>query len=411
MITKKTALLFSVFALILVAFATSLPKSKQLKFTLQTPNSNFEAGNKINLVFLTPSKTAKPKLFIVHDYGKTLLNGKNNNGKISFVLPDFYTKKAGVVSWFLINNDKNCLKGTFEIFPNDKTETKIENYLGPPSILAGGSEYTMMVTIPTDSYDNPKRTNTPTLIKHQFLENITVDQIKTKDFIAWKNIYSPNKSGKLLVSTQCDSIAVKEIETEVYPNIATNFTIFFSRNHEFADGNQITDLSTSLIKDAYGNTVSDGTLVSFIIRTKNNYVLKTFGTTIKGIASAKMLHPDHKETYSIKGYVTGIAESNSLVINYKPIISNFNYNFSNKNRLLTVGPLKSFMNQIVPDGIRVVVKIFHNNKLVDTELEESAKGLANFYISKDFYKEKTYRFEITTLGITKKTSILNYDIN
>jgi hypothetical protein len=411
MITKKTALLFSVFALIIVAFTTSLPKSKKIKFKWQTPVSNFVAGNDIQLVFLTQSKTAKPKLFIIHDYGKTILNGKYNNGKISFILPDFYAKKAGVVSWFLINDTQKCLEGTFEIYPNDKTETKIENYLGPPSILAGGSEYTMMVTIPTDSYDNPKRTNTPTLIKHQFLENITVDLLKTKDFIAWKNIYSPNKSGKLLVSTQCDSVAVKEIETEVYPNIATNFTIFFSRNHEFADGNQITDLNTSLIKDAYGNTVSDGTLVSFIIRTKNNYVLKTFGTTIKGIASAKMLHPDHKETYTIKGYVTGIAESNSLIINYKPIISNFNYNFSNKNRVLTVGPLKSFMNQIVPDGIRVVVKIYHNNKLVDTELEESSKGVANFYISKDFYKEKTYRFEITTLGITKKTSILNYDIN
>jgi hypothetical protein len=411
MITKKTTFLFCLFALILVAFATSLPESKKMQFTLQTRISNFEAGNKIEIIFLTLSKTAKPKLFIVHDYGKTLLNGKNNNGKISFVLPDFYANKAGVVSWFLINNNKNCLKGTFEILPNDKTETKIENYLGPPSILAGGSEYTMMVTIPTDSYDNPKRTNTPTLIKYQFLENITVDRLKTKNFIAWKNIFSPNKSGKLLVSTQCDTIAVKEIEAEVYPNIATNFTIFFLRNHEFADGNQITDLSTSLIKDVYGNTVSDGTLVSFIIRTKNNYVLKTFGTTIKGIASAKMLHPDHKETYTIKGYVTGIAESNSIVINYKPIISNFNYNFSNKNRLLSVGPLKSFMNQIVPDGIRVVVKIFHNNKLVDTLFEESAKGVANFYISKDFYKENTYRFEISTLGITKKTSILNYDSN
>jgi hypothetical protein len=411
MIRKKTSFLLCVFALILVAFANSLPESKELPFTLQTPNSNFEAGNEIRLVFSTQSKSAKPNLFIVHNYGKTLLNGKNNNGKISFIIPDFYAKKAGVISWFLIQNEKKCLKGTFEIFPNDKTETKIENYLGPPSILAGGSEYTMMVTIPTDSYDNPKRTNTTAIIKHQFLESITVDLLKTKDFIAWKNIYSPNKSGKLLVSTQCDSIAVKEIETEVYPNIATNFTIAFARNHQFADGNQITDLSTSLIKDAYGNTVSDGTLVCFIIRTKNNYVLKTFGTTIKGIASAKILHPDHQETYTIKGYVTGIAESNVITIHYKPIISDFIYNFSNKNRVLTVGPLKSFMNQTVPDGIKVLLKIYHANKLVDTAQEESSKGVANFYLSKDFYKEKTYRFEITTLGITKKTSTLNYDSN
>jgi hypothetical protein len=35
-------------------------------------------------------------------------------------------------------------------------------------------------------------------------------------------------------------------------------------------GNQITSFTTSIVKDAYDNTVSDGTMVIFHIATKDN---------------------------------------------------------------------------------------------------------------------------------------------
>jgi hypothetical protein len=69
------------------------------------------------------------------------------------------------------------------------------------------------------------------------------------------------------------------------------------------------------------------------------------------------------------------------------------------------------MGQLVPDGIKVTVKIFHENKLVNTLLEETSKGIARFTITQDFYKEKQYNFEISTLGVTTKTKNINYDIN
>jgi hypothetical protein len=69
------------------------------------------------------------------------------------------------------------------------------------------------------------------------------------------------------------------------------------------------------------------------------------------------------------------------------------------------------MNQLVPDGIKVVVSVFNKNKLVTTLQEDTSKGLAIFKFSEDFYKEKNYRFEIKTLGITKQTKTLNYEFN
>jgi hypothetical protein len=408
---KSISLFFLICILLLLAFGKAMVSNYNAVFTLETKTKIFVAGKPVEVLFYSKSQTEKPQLFIVHSYGKTLIESTFEKGNYIFKIPKNYTQKTGIVSWFLINQNEQLTNGNFEIIPNDKTETIIENYLGPRSILAGGKEFSMMVTVPTDSFDNPKTENTTVLLKYQFLQKINTTYLKTKDFITWFDIYSPKKSGKLLVSTQCDTIVTKEIETEVYPNIAVDFSVFFTRNHEFADGNQITNFTTSIIKDEFGNTVSDGTLVSFIIKTKKDLILKTFGTTINGIAAAKILHPDHPDVYTVKGFVTGIAESNSIDIAYKPIIATFNYRFSERNRTLTVGPIKSFMNQLVPDGIKVVVKVYHENKLVTTLQEDSSKGLAKFSLPKDFYTKKTYRFEISTLGITQKTKQLNYASN
>lgn len=408
---RTTYILFSISILLILAFETVLKNTKKDSFQLITKTKTFIAGNSVKIEFISDSKSAKHQLFIVHSYGKTLIEGENNNRNLSFILPKFYSQKTGAVSWFLFDEDKNVLEGTFEIIPNEKTQTQIENYLGPRSILAGGAEFTMMVCVPTDAFDNPVPENTTALIKHQFLENVVTTIEKTKDFIAWKNIFSSNSSGKILTSTESKNTTSKEIETEVYPNIATNFNINFKRNHNFADGNQITSLSTSVIKDQFNNIVSDGTLITFIITTKNNSILKTFGTTINGIAIGQILHPEQEDVYLAKGFVTGIAESNTISIDYKPIISTFNYSFSDKNRTLTVGPVISFMNQLVPDGIKVLVKVFHNNKLVSTLQEDTSKGVAEFHLLSNVYKEKNYRFEITTLGIVQNSKTINYGTN
>jgi len=409
---KRTIyILLSLTLLLLFAFAAPTFIAKKNDVHLISTNSILVAGNKMELLFSSSSTTTKQKLFIIHSYGKTIIDGKHSNGKIAFTIPAAYSKKIGVISWFLIDNDRTLLQGTLKVIPNDKTKTQIENYLGPRSILAGGKEFTMMVTVPTDNFDNPKTENTTVIIKHQFLNNITTVSQNTKNFVAWKNIYSLTQSGQILASTACNKTATKEVETEVYPNIATDFYIYYTRNHDYADGNQITTLLTSTIKDTYNNTVSDGTMVVFHITTKNHMFLKTFGTTINGIATGQILHPDHMDSYAVKGYITGIAKSNILQINYMPLLSDFKYSFSDHNRKLTIGPLNSFMGQLVPDGIKVVLKIFNEDKLISILQVNSSKGIANFYIPSDFYREKKYHFEIQTLGITKKIKTKNYVYN
>ena len=137
------------------------------------------------------------------------------------------------------------------------------------------------------------------------------------------------------ISSQVNGTSSKEFTSNIYPSNATNFLISWDRNHEYADGNQLTEFSTSVIKDEFENIIADGTMVEFLIHTEENHLLKTYASTINGIAKAKMLHPDSPQTWNVKAYVPGVAESSTIELTYQPILEDFPVKFSAGNRKIT----------------------------------------------------------------------------
>lgn len=406
---RKTSYIsfFIIIAIVISAFSINKSNPKTGVFRLETSAKTFIAGTEVTLTFSTEDGSA-PQLFINNSYGSTLLSPEQNENKLMYVIPSVFSKKAGILKWVLFDEGKTFLKGSIKTIPNTETKTLIESYLGPQSIQAGNRDYSMLVVIPTDKFDNPLPKDTSVKINEQFLDNISSKEVKTKNLIVWNNIMAKEKSGSILVSSSCNTTNSNELTTVIYPSNATNFTINFERNHPFADGNQITQLSTSKIIDEFGNTISDGTIVEFNITTSENTILKTRATTINGIAKAKMLHPDHKDIWNVKAYVNGLAESNEISITYEPIITNFNVNFSENNRNISVGPIESFMDQLIPDGALVKLKIFNNNNLLETKTATSFKGFVSFDIVAEFYTEKSYSFIVEVLGNSKKIETKYY---
>ena len=367
-------------------------------FTLETTQIEFEAGNLIELKFST-SRDVKPLLYCSNSYGSTLVSPIFENSILIYKIPPSLSHKIGVVHWRLIYED-NSVSGQFIIKPQ-KEVSSMETYIGPPSIEAGGTDYTMLVVIPTDSLDNPLAENTLVQAKHQFLNSEKNKEIYTKNLIAYKNIYSQKQSGRILVSSESLEVNSKEFSITVFPAIPIDFKITSSRVHEYADGNQITTFNTSKIIDKNNNIVSDGTYVTFFITNEKGNVLKTVGSTINGVASSKMIHPDYETQWSIKAYIDGIAESDVITLNYKQVIKDFNVLFSENNREIIIGPLQSFMNQIIPDGMQVKLLIYKNNTLFETETKTSFEGLVTFYLKPDVYTKDTYTIVVKTAGLEK----------
>lgn len=372
---------------------TEVPSS----IKLITKTTKFKAGDDIILKFST-SNNSKPFLYCTNSYSTMLIKPNFENNILYYKFPKNLCKKRGIIHWKL---NKTILMGKLNIVPLQEVAT-METYIGPPSIEAGRKDYSMHIIIPTDSLDNPLAEKTLVTTKFQFLNQQKKEAIYIKNLIAYKNLYSPLKDGRMLISSECLDENSKEYTVIVYPANPTNFKISAKRHHSYADGNQITNFSTSEIKDEYNNIVSDGTFVNFFIRNKKGNILKTSGTTIKGIATAKMIHPDYETTWEIKAYVEGMAESNTISVNYKQILKDFKVDFSNDNRLITIGPLQSFMQQMVPDGLIVSLFVYKENVLINSEIKTSYNGFVNFNLNTAAYKKDTYTLKIVSAGLKKE---------
>ncbi len=365
---------------------------------LVTDKTNFVAGTQITLAFKA-TKKENYKLYCANSYGATVLKATLENKNIIFKIPFYISNKKGVIHWKLIGIN-TLLKGQLYIVAKDSPKT-IETYLGPPSIEAGGKDYTMLIAIPTDSLDNPLKQNTQVNIKQQFLSKEDTNLVFTKNLISYKNIYSPLKSGRMLLSSSSKNLNSKEFDVNIMPAIATNFNISMHRNHAYADGNQITTFYTSIIKDKNKNIISDGSFVDFFITNKKGNILKTSGNSINGIAHAKIIHPEIEDTWQVKAYVIGIAESDILKVSYKKVIKEINVTFSDTNRTIKIGPLKSFMGQMIPDGLKVRLIINQKNKIINELIKTSRNGFATFNLDANIYKNDSYDITIIVADISK----------
>lgn len=389
---------------IVLALSTLVTTSKVVideSVALKSHITTVKAGEPVALEFSGLNKNTM--LFCSNSYGATVLKHEFN----TFTLPEFLVKKSGILNWKLTQND-SVLSGQIAIKPLSNIST-LESYLGPPSIIAGKTDFTMLVVIPTDGYDNPLADDTTVTVNHQFSNAFETSDVKIKHGFSYKNISSKTRTGRILINSKCKDLNSKEFDVNVMPAIPANFTISSERIHEYADGNQITTLKTSVIKDIYNNIIADGTYVVFHITNKKGYLSKAYGAAINGVATAKMLHPQKEESWSVKAYIDGMANSNTISLNYKQAILDFDIVFSEDNREIKVGPLQSFMKQRIPDGLEVELKITNSTSQLLSVVRESRNGFVTFYLNKAVCPKGDYNIDIETAGIVKSFKTIAYE--
>ncbi len=374
------------------------------KTELLSHSENSVAGEVIAITFKTDTPNETYKLQVKNAYGSVFIDPEETStDTIKFSIPKNFTRIAGPFNWKLVFNNEVLEEGIHHIATNASKATYVESYFGPRSVTAGRNDFSMLTVSPTDVYDNPLDNGTEVTVKYQFLENIEELQITTESFIAWYNVASTLKSGRILVTSECNGTTSKELATIVYPANAVNFSISSSSAHNFADGNQIITFLSDIIRDEFGNTVTNGTLVTFVIKNEKDQYLYTIGTTINGIAEAKTLHPDKAATWEIQAFVTGAAESNTTKFEFKSAIKDYAVHFSKGNRNIDVGPFESFMKQLIPDGLLLQLDIYDGNrKFIETKKTTSKNGVCNIYLGEHFLEDGDYILKLTAAGITKE---------
>lgn len=393
----------------LLYIACSSEKNSQDKsnpsYTLVGSKTTHIAGDRIQIQF-EGERVGQPILWLNSAFGSSLIPPDSEEDLVTFTLPKVFSEKSGYASWELVEGTLSLAKGKINILPHPSLTSPIASYLGPRSITAGGDDFTMLVTVPTDRYDNPLADSTQLSFKKQFGNDIEETPISLINGLGWKNFYSPEQSGRLLISAVHDAGTSKELTATVDPAKATGFAIDYRRNHSFADGHQVITFVTDEIKDAFGNTVSDGALVNFLVTNTQGMQLRTMGTTLNGRAKGELLHPDRPAKWRVTAYVTGAAKSNSLSLDFEPALSDFRLSTSPDGRIVQLSELRSFMGQLIPDGIPISLKIGTPAGVsLETLRTSSRLGMARFEISRDFHPNGTYVLEVQAAGIRKTKTV------
>ena len=405
---KNFALTYLVLAVaILFSFGESIEAGKGIDVKLESNKlSSYQVGQEVVLTFSSEGD-ADLALFYSNSYGSSLLSSTKNGNTVSFKFPKFVSDKIGTIVWKLINQDKIIEQGQIQMKPS-KQVVGIETYLGPIFMQAGQSEYGHLVSIPTDSMDNPVETNTEVLVNQQFYSSNVSSSVFTSHLMSFEIIPTKTQSGRISINAISEQISSKELTTEVNATNPEDYEIKAKTNHPYADGNQLATLSTSVIKDKYGNVVVDGTFVKFLIVNKNNSQLFANGTTINGVATAKINHPNEADTWKVSSYIHGMAKSSEIQVQFLAAIKEYEVSFSDSNKNIKIGPIKSYMNQLIPDGLNVQLRVIKGGEIIYKTAQPTSDGIVNFVLKSSSINKGSYEIEVELAGITK--SYKNIDL-
>ncbi|CAM1368215.1 hypothetical protein [Tenacibaculum xiamenense] len=287
--------------------------SSEVDFDWVNKPDEIYASEKLNFIVSGNFDRKKLKLGMSNDFGSTIITPvrrvKNN---YAFVVPEGFTKVSGVLFYTLSYNNKIIDKGKMNVLALEQTSL-LETYCGPPYMIASLTDYSMLVVIPNDIYDNP---NSGSYTSAEFDDKVEVQEfIESEELLTYRKIFSREKKGKVLAKAFTDTVQSKVSDLTIIANNPVNFTIDYSRNTQYADGKELTTIKTSVIRDRYNNIIENGTLVSFYL-SYNNVNLKAYGKVVNGIATAQFVHPDEEREYSVKAYVENSCSSNTIKIKY-----------------------------------------------------------------------------------------------
>lgn len=308
-----------VFLFILVALFFSCKKDKKNK--AKSKNIDIKWIQKPKHIFV--GKTLEfsiennlddlPIMIVTSTFGTTVIKATFQKDIIKFSFPKYISLRAGVLNYYIIHQKEKIDKGSVLLLPK-KALAVLETYFGPQHIVASKDDFSMLVTIPTDIYDNPNKVSFSTIELFKDIEQNSMNNLS--EIIHYKKIFSKQKKGKIFIQSKRNNVNSKEFEATILASNPVDFEIDFNRNSSYADGKELTTLTTSIIKDKFGNIIENGTLVSFVLKGSNK-TLKVYGKTINGIATTQYLHPKKEHDFEVIAYINGFAKSNNINIVYK----------------------------------------------------------------------------------------------
>ena len=344
-----------------------------------------------------------PALKLWNSIGSTLIEGTAGVGTTQYAIPSSYCKISGVLRYCL---GKTC--GEINILPTEELAS-LEGYIGPTTAVTGDRGSYMMVGIGTDKYDNTVQEHTAITANNYRDGKVSSRILQSKNGIVHNLYDSGTTVGNASMSLNHQSITTQEYKVAIGPNEAQPYAIRAITEHNKADGNSLISFKTDLIKDAYGNAIADGSLITwFVSGTGSKSVLKSY--TIDGRSTVEITHPAQAEIMEISASI-GQVNSNTIILQFESGLQS--YEIAAENQIIKIGPMRSYLGQYIPDGFPIEIRVLAGEQtIVDWISLQSKDGYAQYDISPHINlqngTDQQHKIEVRSGGITQSLQ-LNWD--
>lgn len=294
-------------------------------------------------------------------YGARVYHAAFRAGRAALVIPGEDTRQSGIVTLIATAGAARG-EASLAIRPGTPADP-ITPQVGPRSVVADGKHWSMVAAIPFDDYGNPVEDGTPVEVRVLHPDGALDRQIiAVTHLVAWQRLPSSTRAGRTTVSVTTQGAHGPDATFVEAPGWPVPFDLSASPADAPADGRQLVTLRTDIIRDAFGNPMLDGTLVTFVIDIPGSQPRFIPAYTIDGAAEGQLQAPDAPGEVAVRATLYGV-ESRPLTIAFAPgpavgsfpVVAQVNA----RDGVVTVaaGPLLGPLDQFVPDGTLVRFRI------------------------------------------------------
>jgi hypothetical protein len=332
------------------------------------------AGDPLTVTVSSPvAENTTVTLGLSGSYGLQVFQAPIRSGIATFAIPSASTAKSGVAVLTAAMNGLEA-QATITINPGAPAEP-VTPLIGAKSIVANGTDWSMLVIVPTDSLGNPVAADTAVelaMIRPGVGEQR--DALATDHLVAWTRITSGTTAGRTTVAATAGGASGPQAVLEEVPGPAAAIEAQAAPAQMPADGRSYVSLSTGVVRDANGNTVVDGTLVTFSATGTDGAVFTIPAMTISGVAEARLLAPEQPQTLTAVAQSAGV-ESAPVQIDFTsgPVAGTIPVSAEVEAGELAIhaGPIVTALGDYVADGVTVTFQVSG----MGTELELTAPVL------------------------------------
>lgn len=222
---------------------------------------------------------------------------------------------TGLIRFYLYD-DTHLVDSDSVILIPEKA-VNLESFLGPKSILANGSDFSMLTVFPTDMFGNPCKDSTELdLIVRPQKKEAFHQAVYTKHGFANEQFPSGTQKESILIKPVLEG---KDFTEKVFYQNAGLPEAFhlFSPNDTYGCGsNQFFTVNTDILHDRFGNVITDGTMVYFEIRNDQKQISTVQTVVVNGEVSVRLRCPEQPGRLQITGMVSGMCKSQTLTLRF-----------------------------------------------------------------------------------------------